>query len=652
MIAAARESQKVSALTTQVIKTTGGAANISASQIGKLSTALGQKTAIDDEVIQSGANVLLTFTNIRNEAGKGNDVFSQTVATANDMSVALGTSMKSASMQLGKALNDPVAGMTKLTRSGVTFTDQQKKQVAALVKSHDTLGAQKIILGEVNREFGGAAAAAATPFERLKFTIGNLGEAIGGKLLPIIDGASTLIADKLPGWLASAQKGFDNVRTAVTPLGQWIGQRLPGWIVTAKKAFADTLVVIKNVATILGNIAGFIRDNSTLFEVLGAIVVTAAAGWWVYTAALAAWAAVQEGVAAVTRIATGVQVAFNAVMEANPIVLVAIAVAALVAALVVLYIKVPAVRKVIDVALNAMKAIFQTVFPIIVKVVQVAFTVIAKIVTVTFRVMKAIIVTGFRAFRTVFTTGFSVIRSVVTTAWRVIKTSFQTPFKAISALIRDIWSTIRGLFTTSFSTIRSKVRDAWSSIKSIFRDAFSDIREMVSDAFQRVIDVVANIPDRIGRLAGRFERVGRELIKSFISGLANAGDFVSNIAGNIWDALRGMLDAAIRAINSALEFSISLPLGKSITINPPDIPQLASGGIVTQGTLAIVGERGPEAIIPLDRLRAEAGGGDTYYVSVQTSVGQSNAEVGKEIAAYLRAYARVGGNVSLAGGRP
>ena len=52
--------------------------------------ALSKKSGIDDEVIKSGANMLLTFTNIRNEAGKGNDVFNQTLPILNDMSVALG----------------------------------------------------------------------------------------------------------------------------------------------------------------------------------------------------------------------------------------------------------------------------------------------------------------------------------------------------------------------------------------------------------------------------------------------------------------------------------------------------------------------------------------------------------------------------------
>src|SRR6478735_4739126 len=60
----AREAQKVGALTTQVIKTTGGVAKVTADQVGALSTAISNKTGIDDEAIQSSANMLLTFTNV------------------------------------------------------------------------------------------------------------------------------------------------------------------------------------------------------------------------------------------------------------------------------------------------------------------------------------------------------------------------------------------------------------------------------------------------------------------------------------------------------------------------------------------------------------------------------------------------------------
>ena len=119
---------------------------MTAGHVDTLATALMKKSGVDDEAIASGENLLLTFTNIRNEAGKGNDIFDQTTQAALDMSVAMGTDVKTSAMQLGKALNDPVKGMTRLQKVGVTFTDAQKEQVAAMQKTDDRIGAKKNIL--------------------------------------------------------------------------------------------------------------------------------------------------------------------------------------------------------------------------------------------------------------------------------------------------------------------------------------------------------------------------------------------------------------------------------------------------------------------------------------------------------------------------
>jgi len=194
---AAEESAKIGRETERVIRTTGASAWTSASQVSALAGAISDKSGADDEAIQSGANLLLTFTNVQNAAGKGNDVFDQATQAALDMSTALGTDMSSSAVQLGKALNDPIKGITALTRSGVSFTEQQRTQITAMVEAGDVLGAQKIILGELQREFGGAAEAAGTPLDKLKVQVGNLQEAIGGALIPIVSTAATVIGDNM-----------------------------------------------------------------------------------------------------------------------------------------------------------------------------------------------------------------------------------------------------------------------------------------------------------------------------------------------------------------------------------------------------------------------------------------------------------------------
>jgi phage-related protein len=182
------ESNLVTQQTAAVLKSTAGAAGVTAKQVAGLAGAIRDYSGIDDEAIQSGENLLLTFTNIRNEAGKGNDVFNQATEAMANLSAALGQDTKSSAIQLGKALNDPVKGITALSRVGVSFTQQQKDQVKALVDAGDTMGAQKLILRELTKEFGGSAKAMgkANPAAILKSQIGDVEESVGKALMPVV----------------------------------------------------------------------------------------------------------------------------------------------------------------------------------------------------------------------------------------------------------------------------------------------------------------------------------------------------------------------------------------------------------------------------------------------------------------------------------
>jgi hypothetical protein len=196
------QASKVAAQTNTVIKSTGGAARVSAAHVSDLATAIMEKSGMDDEAIASGENLLLTFTNIRNEAGKGNDIFDQTTSLMADMSVALGQDTASSAMQLGKALNDPVKGMTALQRVGVSFTKAQKDQVKAMVESGDTMGAQKLILAELNKEFGGSAEAAGKTLPGqlaiARESFNNFAGELVAKMIPAIQSVIAWVRDHWP----------------------------------------------------------------------------------------------------------------------------------------------------------------------------------------------------------------------------------------------------------------------------------------------------------------------------------------------------------------------------------------------------------------------------------------------------------------------
>lgn len=181
----AAESEAAMAQTEAVIKSTGGAAGVTADQVAELAKQLQNETAFSDEAVQGAENLLLTFTNIKN------DIFPQATKVVLDMSQALGQDLKSSSVQLGKALQNPIDGISALQRVGVQFTDSQKKVIESLVNTNRGAEAQKMILEELNREFGGSASAYATTYAgkiaQLKNKFDDLMEGIGGALIPVIN---------------------------------------------------------------------------------------------------------------------------------------------------------------------------------------------------------------------------------------------------------------------------------------------------------------------------------------------------------------------------------------------------------------------------------------------------------------------------------
>lgn len=160
-----------------VMKSTGNAAGLAREEYISLAKAFQQTTRYGDETVLAAENILATFTQIR-----GNN-FKQAIGVVLDMSTALGTDLKQSAIQVGKAINDPAYGMTLLTRVGVTFTDKQKKVIKALNDTGHVAEAQKVILDELTREFGGSAAAATDTFggalDQLKNAFGDLLEGDG-----------------------------------------------------------------------------------------------------------------------------------------------------------------------------------------------------------------------------------------------------------------------------------------------------------------------------------------------------------------------------------------------------------------------------------------------------------------------------------------
>ena len=178
------EQKRVESQLEARIKSTGMAAGYTADDLKRMASGLQGVTAFGDEAILGMQTLLLTFTKI------GRDTFPQATEAIMNVATAMASQaggvpdLKSAALQVGKALNDPIHGVTALARSGIQFSVSQKEMIKSLTESGKIAEAQGIILEELEVQFGGAARAARDTFggktQALAHAFGDTMEMLGG----------------------------------------------------------------------------------------------------------------------------------------------------------------------------------------------------------------------------------------------------------------------------------------------------------------------------------------------------------------------------------------------------------------------------------------------------------------------------------------
>jgi hypothetical protein len=178
----------------------------------------------------------------------------------------------------------------------------------------------------------------------------------------------------------------------------------------------------------------------------------------------------------------------------------------------------------------------------------------------------------------------------------IIKAVFEA-FSSISKALKDNATDLKPL-TDALVTLAEFLRDTIAPIMGKF---ISGTITGIANVISGLIDVAANVTSAV--------TTGFNAIKKIFT---NVKDFLVDQASTIfeplYDGMKAVLNAIIGIWNK-LDFAIDIsvpdwvPLvgGKGFKVADifPDVPKLAKGGIVNSPTLAMIGEAGPEAVIPL-----------------------------------------------------
>lgn len=189
------------------LKATGYAAGFTKTQLLEQATALQKVTRFGDETITAMQTMLLTFKNIKGDEFKRATEAALDMATAEAAVSGRAVDLTATSIRLGRALNDPLVGMSALSRVGVQFTEQQKSLIKTFMRTGKVSEAQRVILKELETEFGGMSRDVNTASGALKQmwnALDDVAEMIGNAFLPGIQETAKAVKE----WAERNQERF------------------------------------------------------------------------------------------------------------------------------------------------------------------------------------------------------------------------------------------------------------------------------------------------------------------------------------------------------------------------------------------------------------------------------------------------------------
>lgn len=262
---------------------------------------------------------------------------------------------------------------------------------------------------------------------------------------------------------------------------------------------------------------------------------------------------------------------------------------------------------------------------------------ISEFLTQLWNALVEVGMTIFNALKEFFVTHYEEIKNIASTVWETIKTIVETIWNAISDMANFVFNALKDFFNENQESIKVILETAWSLIKGIVETIWN----LISSIAQTIFNNLKNFWDVWGDSILTIFKSTWELIKGviqsaldIISGIFNifAGAFsgswsqmwggIKGVFIGIWNGIKsafssgingliGLINGFIRGVNK-IKLPDWIPGVGGKGINIPLIPQvaLAKGGIVTRPTVALTGEAGPEAVIPLHRLKEFIGGGN------------------------------------------
>ena len=273
--------------------------------------------------------------------------------------------------------------------------------------------------------------------------------------------------------------------------------------------------------------------------------------------------------------------------------------------------------------------LLNNIYPIIVKVVNSVIDVVGDIlisvsntIEGVIKVIKGIVqfITGvftldwkkaWEGIKNIFSGTWDAICGIARTVWNTI----QLIFKPVEAFFKGIWEQIKKIyepvekwfkdvFSKAWQAIQNAWKDAtnwfsnlWKNVQNVFKDVGNWFKNTFQTAWKNVQNVFSNWGSFFSNLwntiKNTFSTLGTSLGDAIGSSVKSGINSVLNMIQNTVNNAIGLINGAIRIINQVPGVNVS-------TVKTISLPRLAKGGIVDSPTVAMIGEAGKEAVLPLE----------------------------------------------------
>lgn len=479
-IAGARESAQIHKVLESQMAGMGAAAKTAFSGATGFAADFGEQIGRDDDDILSVVNKLSTFPAAFGKGSLGAQAMERATRAAFDLEAAGIGSAEGNIVGLGKAMDNPIKGLTALAKSGVSFTEEQKKQITNYMKQGDLAGAQKVLLDGVETNAKGAAAAQADGIQKAQTALAGWGEEIASALLPKLN--------EFGDWFTKT--GLPAIK---------------GFASASGPAFAAIGSAIGSVVTAMSN---------PFVQVFAAAILGIAVAIGIASAATSAW--------------TVVMGIFNAVAALNPISLIVLAVVGLIAALVAAYFKFDGFRQLVDTVWSAITTVIGTAVSFIKdNLASIGLAILGPIGWIILLWQKC-----------------ETFRTIVTAVWTAVTTTISTAVTSIIAWGVRMWAGIQAAWARIpgfVSGLVSKVVAFFSGIPGKVSGAIAKLGTMFGTAVGKAVTFVAGLPGKVkGIFAGAATwlwSAGSKVIGGFVEGLKSMWGTVQGWLSKLTNAI-------------------------------------------------------------------------------------------------------------------